>query len=86
MSPIPSLPTSCVLLCRYVRARPLAGGDFPPYTADLMELFALLAIVRRSIFQPAEAQRLEFLKRMINGACDVLMTQHGLSDPDVYVV
>ena len=51
-----------------------------------MELFALLAIVRRSIFQPAEAQRLEFLKRMINGACDVLMTQHGLSDPDVYVV
>ena len=43
--------------------RPEASGEFPKYVGQLMELFSLLAIVRRSIFYPAEKERLEFLKR-----------------------
>jgi len=50
-----------------------------------MELFSLFAIVRRSIFYPAEKERLEFLKRMLTGACEILISKHGLADPDVYV-
>ena len=64
--------------------RPLPSGDFPPYVAKTMELFSLLAIVRRSIFYPTEKERLEFLKRMLTGACEVLISKHGLKDPQVY--
>lgn len=73
-----------VLFQVYKGAKRLPSGDFPLYSEKMMELLALMAIVRRSIFFPAEQQRLEFLKRMLSGASDILRTQHGLSDPKVY--
>lgn len=67
----------------YKSSTPLPSGEFPQYVSKLMELMALMAIVRRSIFSP-EKERMRFLQRMIQGACEVLISRHGLKDPAVY--